>query len=177
MTVVGDSPLPTDPGWYPDPYDGNQQRWFDGSRWTLHAVADWEWDPDQVVDRNWAADSPEQLRRQEWDAQFPAKGTISYQSALPLFDRKSGLFVHRQRPWLNAIGLLFALAISGVITIAAAVHTATGPQYWGAWVAITTFLIGYSIVVALWTIRKWPRPRRSNEEFETSSRRHRTSRT
>jgi hypothetical protein len=167
--VSGDRSLPEDPGWYPDPYDRDRQRWFDGTKWTLHAVADWEADPDRVVDRNWHADSPEQLRRQEWEAQFPAKGTISFQTALPRFDRKSGLFVNRPHPWAETFLSLFTLIVFGVIAIATAVKAGTGPQYWGIWAALSALSLGLTIVTAIRTIRGWPHLHRINRGFDASS--------
>ena len=43
--------LPDRPGWYPDPYADSSLRWFDGSRWTSHAVAATALQPDQADQR------------------------------------------------------------------------------------------------------------------------------
>jgi hypothetical protein len=66
---VPESALPGRPGWYRDPYGSDLQRWFDGTRWTTHAVSGFETDPDRAVEQHWSMYSPEELRRLEWEEQ------------------------------------------------------------------------------------------------------------
>lgn len=70
------------PGWYPDPYRARSQRWFDGSEWTSHAVPSETPDPDSLVERDWDAMTPGELRRQEQfssnDLSIPHEGEAGY---------------------------------------------------------------------------------------------------
>ena len=58
------SPQPG-PGWYPDPYRKGWVRWFDGTAWTTHAVADSRSRPDQVVEDDWESPDPDERVRNE----------------------------------------------------------------------------------------------------------------
>ncbi len=53
------------PGWYPDPYRAGFQRWFDGSDWTVHAVASGTPDLDALVQRDWEGTTPGELQSRE----------------------------------------------------------------------------------------------------------------
>ena len=172
LIVSEDAGLPEKSGWYPDPYGSDLQRWFDGSKWTTHAVEEWETDPDRAVDRNWAMDSPEQLRRQEWETQFPPKGTISFGTRLPHYDRKSGLYVNdigSRHPWAEAILSLCCVVGFGAFTIMAAIQAGTA-QYGAVWAVFAGVVLIPSTIAAVHTIRVWPRHQRISPGFGTSSR-------
>jgi hypothetical protein len=85
------SNVPSSAGWYPDPYTAGQVRWFDGTEWTIHAVASSQPDPDQFVEKNEDVRTPEQMRQQEWQAQFPWWDTTAVaQGDEPPFDFRGG---------------------------------------------------------------------------------------
>lgn len=82
--------LPTSAGWYPDPYVAGQVRWFDGTEWTIHAVPSNQPDRDQVVEENNDSGTAEQLRQQEWKAQFAWWDTAVALGDEPAFDFRGG---------------------------------------------------------------------------------------
>jgi hypothetical protein len=84
------SNLPTSAGWYPDPYKTGQVRWFDGTEWTIHAAPTSQPDPDQFVEKNEDLRTPEEMRQQEWQAQFPWWDTAVAQGDEPPFDFRGG---------------------------------------------------------------------------------------
>jgi hypothetical protein len=70
-----ESPLPTEVGWFPDPYDAQSVRWFDGSMWTTHAVPADQPRRDRVVAQHWdEGQAPQQDRFPRWDPAI-AQGT------------------------------------------------------------------------------------------------------
>ena len=64
-------PLPTKPGWYLDPYQMGFRRFFDGSRWTTHAVPADVTNPDAVVAQHFDGRSDDERRLADWENQFP----------------------------------------------------------------------------------------------------------
>lgn len=72
------------------PYTAGQVRWFDGTEWTIHAVRSSEPCPDQFVEKNDELRTPEQMRQQEWQAQFPWWDTAVAQGDEPPFDFRGG---------------------------------------------------------------------------------------
>jgi len=69
--------LPSSAGWYTDPYEPGMIRWFDGSKWTTHAVPASTSDPDAVVVADFDSITPEQAwldKFPKWDIAIP-KGT------------------------------------------------------------------------------------------------------
>jgi Protein of unknown function (DUF2510) len=75
--VPPDPTLPP-PGWYPDPYEIGWQRWFDGSEWSVHAIAADTADPDRPVERDWPGLTDGESERHEQfsssDRTFPHEG-------------------------------------------------------------------------------------------------------
>jgi hypothetical protein len=72
------TPLPSGPGWYPDPYDPHRVRWFDGSQWTTHAVDASAPRPDDVVEDKWSPldHHDPKVEQRDWWSQFP-KGDVA----------------------------------------------------------------------------------------------------
>jgi hypothetical protein len=87
---VAANALPERPGWYPDPYTADLVRWFDGSKWTIHAVPSTEAHPDQVAERNADPRTPEERREEEWKDQFPWWDTAVGRGAEPRFHGQGG---------------------------------------------------------------------------------------
>jgi hypothetical protein len=145
---VPDDALPERPGWYPDPYDSSRQRWFDGSRWTLHAVDELS-DPDAMVQSNWSMSSPEELRRQEWEEQFPPWDAVTNRTSEYRWDRgrrwMESVRPARRSPWLIALqAVLVTLGSVGLVLHAV---TASGDQQ--AWaVGALLLAVGAGFVVA-----------------------------
>jgi hypothetical protein len=69
--------MPSQRGWYPDPYVRGQIRYFDGTEWTAQAVDAKTANPDEVIERDWDARSPDDasVRWREgfpkWDVDIP----------------------------------------------------------------------------------------------------------
>jgi hypothetical protein len=65
--------LPTRPGWYSDPYEQGQIRWFDGTMWTAAAVDADTTDPDSLVEQEWDSEAhhdPSEGWQQYWGRPF-----------------------------------------------------------------------------------------------------------
>jgi len=90
MTQVS-GPLPAEPGWYPDPYDPAQVRWFDGSEWTMHAVAASITNPTAVVQQEFDSRSDDEKRLDEWRSQFPMWDPTVRRAGEPGFDGAGGV--------------------------------------------------------------------------------------
>jgi hypothetical protein len=190
---VPQSALPERPGWYPDPYDASKKRWFDGSRWTMHAVPMWETDPDRVVQQNWVADPPETLRHEEWEDQFPSWDSVITRTSEPRYDRPRGYWVGAEetrrygtaqplqtsyRALLIGIGILVTIAeiVGGIIILA--LLAASHPDDRVAAVIGMVALIGVTVRTMVKGIQAQPRTRRIGEGFpglqpDPGKRRHR----
>ena len=89
---VAEGSPPTTPGWYPDPYHPNAQRWFDGTAWTLHAVGTDQANPDQIVEDQWRRPVGDEGSQQEWARGFSRWDTAIPRGTEPAFDFRGGLF-------------------------------------------------------------------------------------
>src|SRR3954447_5939326 len=77
------------PGWYPNPTDASQLRWWDGNTWTDHTVPHPRWQP------GW--DAPPVRRRRIWPwIVFPLLGVflVAGVSAAIFVPRVIGAFKH-----------------------------------------------------------------------------------
>jgi Protein of unknown function (DUF2510) len=172
---VPQSALPERPGWYADPYDANKRRWFDGSRWTMHAVPMWEPDPDRVVQQNWVADDPEKLRREEWEDQFSPLDRAITRTSEPRYDRPRGYWAvaeQTRRYWTArpqqtiysalsiriAILILIAEAIGGIVFLALLASSRPDDRV----VAVIGMVVLIAVIVRIIgkVIKKLPRSRR-----------------
>ena len=82
---------PTTAGWYPDPYQPNAQRWFDGTAWTTHAVGREQSDPDDVLEDQWRRTVGGDHAQQEWIKGFSPWDTAIPRGSEPPFDFRGGL--------------------------------------------------------------------------------------
>jgi hypothetical protein len=158
--------LPERPGWYRDPYGSEMQRWFDGTRRTTHPVSGSDADPDRAVEQNWSVYSPEQLRRLEWEEQYPhvrgeARNAVLHPERVPGYwqrqqYRDPGVYLDRRFRWWRPVTTLVTVLGLAALSVTVVVQTVRVPAYRPMWVVVSSFLFVATPFTVIRGWRRWP---------------------